>query len=150
MTKRKKLAGQKLAGCHFWWTNGRVGNRTKKSSFSAKASSRGSGTGCKTVVGSNLDASGIFFEMLRGRERRYWEPGTARETGSNGFVEQNNLSCGASFADAKTREKKPNRSLVEAKSDLLWLRVWSDRRVKLRLNKTLRAPTIWLCTKMLF
>lgn len=147
--EKKNRRGKRLAGCQSWWTNGRVGKRTKKSSFTAKVSSHGSGTGCETGVGSNLDASGIFFEMPRGRGTCRRMPGIARETGSSCFVEHSNLCCGASFADEKTRKKKtPNRSLVEAKSDLPCSRVWSVRRVKLRLNTA--PPCCHDCNQMAF
>lgn len=86
--------------------------------------------------------------MLRGRGTCRRVSGIARETGSSGFVEHSNLSCGASFADEKTRKKSPNRSLVEAKSDLPCSRVWSVRRVKRRLNSA--PPCCHDCNQMAF
>lgn len=59
------------------------------------------------------------------------------------------ISVVAFFLQMRRREKKsPNRSLVEAESDLPCSRVWSVRRVKLRLNTA--PPCCHDCNQMAF
>lgn len=98
----------KLAGCQVL-----VDHRmaewgvTKKSSFTAKKFLAAVG---KTGVGSNLAASGIFFEMLRSRETCCWMS-VIRTRVEFKLVLSKEIICGASL-QMKTRKKEPNRPLV--------------------------------------
>lgn len=61
----------------------------------------------RQASGSNLAASGIFFEMLRSRETCCWMPAICTRDGPKfGMSSRNDLSCSASLADEDEKKKR--------------------------------------------